>query len=75
MPGDLGVLPGVLVEKILLLLDLEALLAAASTCKGFCSLLIGSGGECLRLDEAKTKASKLFSGPFNLSKRDILRST
>jgi Ran GTPase-activating protein (RanGAP) involved in mRNA processing and transport len=73
--GDLDVLPGVLVEKILLLLDLEALLAAASTCKGFCSLLIGRGGECLRLDEAKTKASRLFSEPFNLSKRDLLRST
>ena len=27
------------------------------------------------LDEAKTKASKLFSGPFYLSKRDVLRST
>jgi len=73
--GDLDVLPGVLMEKILLMLDLEALLAAASTCKGFCSLLIGRGGECLRLDEAKTKASKLFSEPFNLSKRDVLRLT
>jgi Leucine-rich repeat (LRR) protein len=73
--GDLDVLPGVLVEKILLLLDLEALLAAARTCRGFCSLLIGRGGECLRLDEAKTKASRLFSEPFNLSKRDLLRST
>ena len=67
--GDLGVLPDVLVEKILSLLDLEALLAAAKTCKGFGSLLKG------RLDEAKTKASKLFSEPFNLSKRDLLRST
>jgi Ran GTPase-activating protein (RanGAP) involved in mRNA processing and transport len=67
--GDLGVLPCVLVEKVLLMLDLEALLAAASTCQGFGSLLKG------RLDEAKTKARKLFSGPFNLSKRDILRST
>ena len=47
--GDLDVLPVVLVEKILLLLDLEALLAAASTCKGFCSLLIGRSGECLTL--------------------------
>ena len=67
--GDLGVLPDVLVEKIVLLLDLEALLAAAKTCKGFGSLLMG------RLDEAKTKASKLFSRPFTLSKRDVLRRT